>query len=1122
MTIHVFRYGSGLAESNFMKPYLLTLCAVFCTYTYAQNPVELYNNCATPTSQTSLDINNVRTTLLNAGDLWWNLSNGRYEIPKGSGLHSMFNGAIWIAALDDNDQLKVAAQTYRQSGNDFWPGPLDTDSTISSETCLAYDQHYSLLRSEVLAHKYAFENDELDNYHTPEAILNWPGNYYNEPNKTLAPFEDLNQNGIYEPEQGEYPAFDFNHSKNCRTDNILMGDQSIWWVMNDVGNVHTESGSQTALGLEIHAQAFAMISDKALNNTTFYQYRLINRSNKGLYEAYYGNWLDCDIGNYGNDFVGCHVSKGLGYFYNGEAFDGTSSGYGEHPPAIGIDIMQGPLAPINDGLDNDYDGIIDEDNEEMRMTGSLYFNGPTGTPTQHPETPINFYNYLRGQWLDGLLLTFGGVGRNQLNPPCKFMLSGNTDPDFPGENWTECTAGNYPSDRTYLTSIGPFTFEPGQTHTITNALVWSQDLTESENPHLASLEKLFVDDAFVQEAFDNCFEMECSEPKYELYSYQLIGKRNDECNTKVVQFYYPNESAVQSINSVLWYFGDGTTSNEFNPYHEYQQAGTYEILIYIENDCGSDYGTFKVEIPCILQDDINSVQITRTQGIGNGNRMVDLSDKSHKDIFDTYSQDTISYKVGKGPFQVYIPNPLNVSQGDYQLNCISETSSESSWVLKNLITDDSLEFTSLNEQLTTKIETIWGFNIQLEHTEASGDNYGTNGTIGINKMGPIENWLDFIKDNETHHEIDENHLIHPHNWIRSGIDKIDHIGVDNNEYFETEYKGEWAPYRLSAHNTNYEDFKHAPAWRDFQALSALKTLNNIDIVFTSDTTKWTRVPIIETGKTNNYERLNLKENPSVDKQGNPDGTGNGFGWFPGYALDVIQGKRLNIMFGEASEFELDNGNDMLWNPTARVDSGYMYADLSDNPTDEYKVIFGGRHYIYITKTQYMGDDETLHPQYDKLTGMSSGANKRNVFKEISWVSIPMGVNNRELLSDEVTIQLRVKIPFQEFTSFATEEVGLPIYQFSIDRNDYYNPLSENEFLLFPNPSADNLFLILDNDSIESIYTQIYSSDGKLVLQSDEQENAVLQMDISRLATGIYHCVLYGDHKKMSAQSFIKK
>jgi len=42
------------------------------------------------------------------------------------------------------------------------------------------------------------------------------------------------------------------------------------------------------------------------------------------------------------------------------------------------------------------------------------------------------------------------------------------------------------------------------------------------------------------------------------------------------------------------------------------------------------------------------------------------------------------------------------------------------------------------------------------------------------------------------------------------------------------------------------------------------------------------------------------------------------------------------------------------------------------------------------------------------------------------------------------------------------------------------------------------------------------------LRSDEQENAVLQMGVSRLAPGIYHCVLYGDDKKMSTQPFIKQ
>ena len=56
--------------------------------------------------------------------MWWNLSDGKYEIPKNSGKHSMFAGSLWIGGLDDDDQLKVAAQTYRQSGNDFWPGPI--------------------------------------------------------------------------------------------------------------------------------------------------------------------------------------------------------------------------------------------------------------------------------------------------------------------------------------------------------------------------------------------------------------------------------------------------------------------------------------------------------------------------------------------------------------------------------------------------------------------------------------------------------------------------------------------------------------------------------------------------------------------------------------------------------------------------------------------------------------------------------------------------------------------------------------------------------------------------------------------------------------------------------------
>ena len=40
--------------------------------------------------------------------------------------------------------------TYRQSGNDFWTGPLDENGDISAETCDNYDKHFSITRQEVM------------------------------------------------------------------------------------------------------------------------------------------------------------------------------------------------------------------------------------------------------------------------------------------------------------------------------------------------------------------------------------------------------------------------------------------------------------------------------------------------------------------------------------------------------------------------------------------------------------------------------------------------------------------------------------------------------------------------------------------------------------------------------------------------------------------------------------------------------------------------------------------------------------------------------------------------------------------------------------------------------------
>jgi hypothetical protein len=111
--------------------------------------------CQPSRSQTDLDLNNVRTTIMGGGDMWWDLNVARYEIPKGSNRHSMFAGALWLGGLDEGGQLKLAAMTYRSRGNDFWPGPLSTDglASVNKDICDKYDRHWIIYREQVELHR---------------------------------------------------------------------------------------------------------------------------------------------------------------------------------------------------------------------------------------------------------------------------------------------------------------------------------------------------------------------------------------------------------------------------------------------------------------------------------------------------------------------------------------------------------------------------------------------------------------------------------------------------------------------------------------------------------------------------------------------------------------------------------------------------------------------------------------------------------------------------------------------------------------------------------------------------------------------------------------------------------
>ena len=460
--------------------------------------------CSPSNSRTDLDVNNVRATIMGGGDMWWDLSDAQYEIPKGGNKNSLFAGALWIGGVDAGGQLKVAAMTYRQSGSDFWPGPLNVDNaTISADECDKWDDHFKIDRSAVEEYHTRFGTDPT--YVIPEIILNWPahGDQSLGQDEFLAPFYDVNGNGLYEPYSGDYPDYNITGNNDAAA---LYGDQTLWWIFNDKGNIHSETAAD-ALGLEIHAQAFGFTSDNEVNDMTFYNYKIINRSTLPLNDTYFGQWVDADLGYYLDDYVGCDVTLGLGFCYNGDAEDEGASGYGFNPPAIGVDFFQGPLADPFDGIDNNRNGIIDESGEQIIMSKFVYYNNDQ-TVQGNPSGGTDFYNYLRGIWRDNVPMTFGGDGHGAgvgaTTDECNFMFPGTSDDQFVGQEWTEQTAGNEAADRRFLQSAGPFTLQPGAVNNITTGVVWARAKSGGQT---ASIQLLKIYDREAQALFDNNFNI---------------------------------------------------------------------------------------------------------------------------------------------------------------------------------------------------------------------------------------------------------------------------------------------------------------------------------------------------------------------------------------------------------------------------------------------------------------------------------------------------------------------------------------------------------------------------------------------------------------------------------------
>lgn len=319
----------------------------------------------------------------------------------------------------------------------------------------------------------------------------------------------------------------------------------------------------------------------------------------------------------------------------------------------------------------------------------------------------------------------------------------------------------------------------------------------------------------------------------------------------------------------------------------------------------------------------------------------------------------------------------------------------------------------------------------------------------------------------------------------------DDRSLDEEQVFENIAGRTWAPFALASYDSSHHipafPISGAPTWRfaeDILRNAGLQNTPSVNIYITKDRSKWTRCAVLEANDNplitqGGAQRGELRRALSVDKDGrnqlDPDvniqeATFNGtqvlgdlandllqrdrdfltnnlgfdesdlsqvsfgMGWFPGYAVDVETGERLNMAFAEDSWLGSERGDDLLWNPTSTLEEGLFN-----------EIRFGGKHMVYVFRHNYdqaadIGANDVM-PEYDggtfafeRLTTFDPSATSNlldpnnaeylkymSVMRAGAWAGYPMVAENNQLFGDQadgndVLIKLRASKPYRPYAS----------------------------------------------------------------------------------------------------------
>jgi hypothetical protein len=538
----------------------------------------------------------------------------------------------------------------------------------------------------------------------------------------------------------------------------------------------------------------------------------------------------------------------------------------------------------------------------------------------------------------------------------------------------------------------------------------------------------------------------------------------------------------------------------------------------------------------------------------------------------------LTYKQGKGPINVKVIDPLNVKEGTYTVKFDSmfnvrvpvgnqdTTMPVAGWKLVDDMTGMVYESDNTINLQSEQLFLDLGLSINIEQTLYPGPYavdtkivtstgspdqivpvYGialpNNGFLGAQTTfaDSTHEYLGFLPD------IDQMTMF---DWIKAGVAPGDfNVAKDKPYDPEAIYEnvlprgingGTWAPYMFAENGRTdtIVGLAHAESQVTTQSreFCSFVDVSSVDIVFTPDKSKWTRCAVIEEcpqatafDVEGGAKQFEIRKGRSVNQNGdtavssadpalNSDFISKyGMGWFPGYAINVETGERLNIMFGEDSRLVEDGGRDMLFNPSGRL------------VTETGRPVVGGKHFIYVMahvegKKKVVAPSATIpaeaydNPAYDGCANFVKQVNTPRIpvlmrqvraaqFSNCMWAAIPFSNPANTWLNSEMKVKLRVTKPYGRY--FSTPTTGAeattnnywPMYTFNTrdvatNQEDFEKAKTDlDKINVVPNPyyaysryetnQLDNRVKIVNLP--QKCTVTIYSTNGNIIRQYNKDE-----------------------------------